>query len=133
MRSTDDGRTWNPDSHSVVNASDGSQDLNLAMISQLPCGELVINNHRWLMIPAEQRERALGAQRWVLPLPQQPFGEAVFDSLYFSRSSDQGDTWSEPQPVSISALGYFSHTGKNGMVEMPDGSWLLPLAWALCR
>ena len=70
VRSTDDGRTWNPNNHTVVDASDGSQDLNLAMISQLPCGELVINNHRWFMIPTEQRERAttLGAQRWVLSL-----------------------------------------------------------------
>ena len=129
VRSTDDGRTWNPNSHTVVDASDGSQDLNLAMISQLPCGELVINNHRWFMIPTEQRERVttLGAQRWILSLSGQSFDEAVFDSLYFSRSSDQGDTWSEPQPVSISALGYLSHTGKNGMVKMPDGSWLLPL------
>ena len=57
VRSTDDGGTWSPNSHTVVDASDGSQDLNLAMISQLPCGELVINNHRWLMIPAEQREQ----------------------------------------------------------------------------
>ena len=129
VRSTDDGRTWNPNSHTVVDASDGSQDLNLAMISQLPCGELVVNNHRWFMVPKGQREQVttLGAQQWILPLRQQSFGEAVFDSLYFGRSADQGDTWSEPQPVSISDLGYLSHTGKNGMIEMPDGSWLLPL------
>lgn len=127
--STDDGAIWNPNSYTVVDASDGSQDLNLAMISQLPCGELVINNHRWFMIPPGQREQitTLGAQRWILSLSGRSFGEAVFDSLYFSRSADQGDTWSEPQPVSISDLGYLSHTGKNGMVEMPDGSWLLPL------
>jgi len=48
--STDDGKTWNRDSRVVVDASNGSQNLNLAMFSQTPCGELVINNFRWSMI-----------------------------------------------------------------------------------
>ena len=35
VRSTDDGATWDRDSHVVIDSSDGSQDINMPAIAQL--------------------------------------------------------------------------------------------------
>ena len=128
VRSTDDGATWDPATHSVVDAADGSNDLNMAMISQVSSGDLIVNNHRWSVNLSDEQAAELGVSRNISSRPEpRPFGAVVFDSLYFLRSDDLGQTWSQPQPVEISSLAFRSHTGKNGIVEMPDGSWLLPL------
>ena len=65
------------------------------------------------------------SSRWVRPPRDSdpfPFDLAVSDNLYFTRSSDMGWTWGQPEPVSISALAYSTHVGKTGIVELPDGS-----------
>ena len=128
VRSTDDGRTWDPGSRVAVYASDGSHDVNMGMISQLPSGELVVNTMRFFVNPTEQQLTALRTKRAPMFQPGRRFGTTVFDTLLFIRSDDQGYTWGQPEPVAISSLAYNSHTGKNGMILMPDGIWLLPLS-----
>ena len=128
VRSTDGGLTWDPETLAVIDASEGSQDLNMAMISQLPSGELLVNNHRWFANLTEEQAVAKGKGRHVLTRgPDFPFGAVTYDSLYFTRSSDNGYTWGEPQAVGFGPLAYMSHTGKSGAVELADGSLLLSL------
>ena len=127
VRSSDDGRTWDSDTHVVIDVSDGSQDLNMAMVSQLTSGELVVNNHRWSMEQTADQVAAIETDRVIIDREGHPFGPTAFDSIYFIRSGDLGKTWDKPQPVSLSSLAYRTHTGKDGMIEMPDGSHLLPI------
>jgi hypothetical protein len=128
VRSTNDGKTWDPDSLVVIDSSDGASDLNMAMISELPSGELVVNNHRWFVDRTEEQAAAAEADRLVLSRAgERGAGTVVFDSLYFMRSGDRGRTWDEQKPVGISSLTYRSHTGKSGFTVMPDRSLLLPL------
>ena len=128
VRSTDDGKTWDPDSRVIIDASDGAQDINMVRITQLSSGELIANNHRWVVIPDGEEERLneLEGRRWVLFRSQPPYGTVVYDSLTFMRSNDQGHTWSAPQPVGISSFAYLTHTGYNEAIEMPDGMLLAP-------
>ena len=126
VRSTDDGRTWDPGSHVVVDASDGTQDLNMAMIAQLSSGELLLNNHRWFLNLSDEKAEAMSSERKLLMRRgERQFGAIVFDSLYMFRSSDMGRTWSKGEPFEIGALAFQSHTGKDGIMEMPDGSLML--------
>ena len=128
VRSGDDGLTWDPSSRVVIDASDGSHDLNMGMISQVSSGEMIMNNHRWFVNLSDEQVAAQSSTRQVLASPEpRPFDGVAFDSQYFFRSSDMGRTWGEPQAVGISSLAYRSHTGKTGIVELPDGTWLLPL------
>ena len=46
VRSLDDGLTWDPSTRVIVSESDGTQDHNLAMVSQVSSGELIANNLR---------------------------------------------------------------------------------------
>ena len=119
VRSTDDGATWDPGSLVVVDASDGASDLNMAMISQLPSGELVANNHRWFTGGTARRSDRLSLDR----SGREP-DSVVFDSLYFMRSSDDGHTWGAPSPVEVDSLAYRAHTGKSDIIAMPDGTLL---------
>ena len=129
VRSADDGRTWDPASRVVIDASDGNQDINMPTIAQLASGELVVNNHRWDANVSEDQAAGIRAERHILARPPgYPFMELVFDSMYLMRSEDQGATWSRPKPFGIPSLAYASHTGKSGVMEMPDGSWLLPVS-----
>ena len=127
VRSTDDGRTWDPESHVVVDSSDGTQDFNMGMIAQLSSGEMIMNNHRWFVNVDVERAESMRAERKVLSLPggDRQFGAVVSDSLYMYRSSDLGRTWDTGQPFQISSLGFQAHTGKDGILEMPDGTLLL--------
>jgi len=54
-----------------------------------------------------------------------PWGVLAYDSLYLVRSIDNGHTWSKPERFGVPPLTYWSHTGKTGVVELPDGTWLL--------
>ena len=135
MRSTDDGATWDSDSHVVIDSSDGSQDINMPATAQLSSGELIVNNHRWFLNRTEQQAADLAAERWGRPSLDSgrfPFELAVSDSLYFTRSSDMGWTWSRPEPVCVSTLAYSTHVGKTGVVELPDGSSAGPVRRVDC-
>ena len=131
VRSTDDGRTWDPDSLVVIDESDGTQDLNMGMIGQLSSGELLVNNHRWFTGLSEERMKELSKTRSYLPRPKVPpysqewFGEIVYDSAYLTRSSDNGHTWTPPEGLAFSDLAFMTHTGKDGVLELPDGTILL--------
>ena len=125
VRSTDDGRTWDPESHVVIDASDGNTDLNLAMVSEMSTGELVVNAMRLQQNLPDEQVTEMQSSRGTTPKSQYHYTAAVFDSLYLMRSGDQGRTWGEPEPFSISSLAYWSHTGKSGILEMPDGTWML--------
>ena len=127
VRSTDDGKTWDPDSRVLAYASDASHDVNMGMISQLPSGELLINTMHYFVDPTEQQLAEMRSKRAISSQRGRRFGTSVFDSLLFIRSADQGRTWGKPEPVHISSLAYNSHSGKKGVVVMADGTWLLPL------
>ena len=128
VRSIDDGRTWDPGSRVVIDESDGTVDLNMAVVGQAASGDLVVNNFRCFLDQSNEQVAALSAERFMEPRPaSRPFGGVVFDSLYLFRSTDDGRTWSKPEPASIPSLAYRSHTGTSGIVEMPDSSYLLPL------
>ena len=128
VRSSDDGKTWDPDSRVIIDASDGAHDINMVRITQLSSGELIANNHRWVVIPEgdEARLEGLEGRRRVLFRSQPPYGTVAYDTLMFMRSYDQGRTWSAPVPVGISSFAYVTHTGYNEMIEMPDGTLLAP-------
>ena len=134
VRSTDDGRTWDPDSFTVVDASDGSRDLNMGMIAELPSGELLVNNHDWFTGLSKEQGSGLDGKRSHLPQPDSSpysrewFGEIYYDSAYTLRSTDAGRTWSKRVPFSIGAYEFFTHTGKDGALVMPDGSLLLSVS-----
>ena len=126
VRSTDDGYTWGPASRIVVDPGNDSQDLNMPLISQLTSGELIVVNHRWFVNLTEAQLAALRGTRSIRFRPPGPVSNYVFDSLYCIRSSDQGFTWGEPQPVQ-SSLPYGPCIGKTAILEMPDGTLLMPL------
>ena len=129
VRSTDDGRTWDPDRRVVISTSDGSRDIGNPAIGQLSSGDLVINTHHWFINPTEKEVAGLEPRRANMREMRTllPFGALVYDSLYFMRSSDRGNTWNGPQPVGISSLDYYLHTGMSGVLEMPEGTLLLPV------
>jgi sialidase-1 len=128
VRSTDGGLTWDPSSRIVIDASDGTQDLNLGTIAQVSSGELVYNNMRLFTGLTEGEAEEMSVQRRFHTPRNQPFGAMVFDSLYLQRSDDNGLTWSEPESFDVSDLSFYSHTGQTGVIELPDGTWLLPFA-----
>ena len=119
VRSSDDGRTWDPDTHIVVDESDGTQDFNMAMVGQLSSGELVLNNHRWFLHMSKDQAEAMSPDRKVLVVDHynQRFGGMVSDSLYMYRSGDGGRNWSAPEPFGIGGLTYQAHTGKDGVLD----------------
>ena len=127
VRSLDDGDTWDPTSFVIVDPADGVQDHNMAMISQVSSGEVIVNNMRLFSHLDEEGKSKLAGKREVLPdRPERPFDSMAFDSLYMMRSSDNGHTWGAPEAFGISPMTYWSHTGKTGIVELPDGTWLAP-------
>ena len=127
VRSTDDGLTWDPATRAVINASDGTRDLNLGMISQVSSGELIFNDMQLLVNVTEARAAELGTDRRIHVPRDRAYGAMVFDSLYLVRSIDNGQTWGNPEAFGISSLDYYTHTGQTGVVELPDGTWLLIL------
>ena len=127
VRSTDGGLTWDPDSRIVIDASDGTQDLNLGTIAQVSSGELIFNNMRLFTNLTEAEAEELSSQRRVHIPRSQPFGAMVFDSLYMLRSDDNGFTWGRPESFDVSAFAYYTHSGQTGVIELADGTWILPL------
>ncbi len=125
VRSEDGGRTWDSSSKIVIDASSGTHDVNLAAITELS-GELVINYHRFLIIPTSEEsrmkelepERSVGSHRST--------GWPVFDGVYFTYSSDNGWTWSESRKVDIPPFKYRLQSGRNGMIQISDGLLLSP-------
>ena len=127
VRSLDDGTTWDPASFVIVDPADGKQDHNMGMISQVSSGEVIFNNMRLDSHLDADAVARLDGKRSVLPdRPERPFDSMGFDSLYMIRSSDNGHTWGAPQSFGIEPMTFWSHTGKTGIVELPDGTWLAP-------
>ena len=128
IRSTDDSQTWDSDKLLIIDTSDGIHDVNMGMISQASNGELIMNNHRWHVNLSDRESEKLSKTHKQIAQGQEkrPFGNIVFDSLYFTKSIDNGITWIEPYPISISGFSFRSHTGKTGLVELSDGTWLMP-------
>ena len=127
VRSLDDGLTWDPSTRVIVSESDGTQDHNLAMVSQVSSGELIANNLRlFAYLDDEGKAKLAGTREITRDRPARPFDSMAYDSLYMMRSSDNGHTWSEPARFGIPTMEYWTHTGQTGVVELPDGTWLLP-------
>ena len=127
VRSLDGGLTWDPSTRVIVSESDGTQDHNLAMVSQVSSGELIANNLRLFAYLDDAGKAKLAGKREIMrDRPARPFDSMAYDSLYMMRSSDNGHTWSEPGRFGIPTMEYWTHTGQTGIVELPDGTWLLP-------
>ena len=127
VRSTDGGLNWDSDSKIIIDESDGTQDLNLAMISQVSSGELIVNNLRLFAYVDQQRKSTLSGKRQIMPdRPARTFDSMAYDSLYMTRSIDNGMTWTKSTPFGIATMDFWTHTGQTGVVELPDGTWLLP-------
>ena len=126
VRSDDDGATWSEPA--VMDSSDGSQDLNMPVVTQLRSGELIALNHRWDLGKSSEQIAALNGSRFLRPmLPRKTFGSELFDSIYIFRSSDGGHTWSDAQPVTLPGFGFAALVGKTAIVELDDGTWLMPI------
>ena len=123
-RSTDDGRTWDPASYVLIYSSDSTIDINMPMISQVSSGEVIVNGHLSFVSPSQERLTELGNLRE--NYQRLPGERYLFDSAILIRSTDNGRTWGEREPFKVGSLAYRVHTGKTGIVEMPDGVWLLP-------
>ena len=125
-RSEDDGATWSEPA--VIDSSNNSQDLNMPVVTQLRSGELVLLNHRWDLGKSGEQIAALNGSRFLRPMePGKAFGSELFDSMYMFRSSDGGHTWSEPEPVALPGFGFAAFVGKTAIVELDDGTWLMPI------
>ena len=129
VRSRDDGLTWDASTLVIIDQVNDAQDRNLAMIAQVSSGELIANGMRITAHLDNTTAAQMGTDRAIRPDRQgRLFGNRVFDSVYLVRSMDNGHTWSETEPFSVGPMSYFTHTGKTGVVELPDGTWLLPLS-----
>jgi hypothetical protein len=65
LRSSDDGATWGASSRVVIDESDGTQDLNMPLITELSSGELIVVNHRWSMGLNDEEAEETKARRLV--------------------------------------------------------------------
>ena len=124
LRSSDDGATWGASSRVVIDESDGTQDLNMPLITELSSGELIVVNHRWSMGLNDEEAEETKARRLVR---RSAPSTAALDSMYLMRSGDRGLTWSEPAPLSVPSFEYAALVGKTAVVELPDGAWLMPI------
>ena len=126
VRSGDDGASWSVPV--VIDTSDGSQDLNMPVATQLRSGEVIVLNHRWDIGKSGEQIAALNGSRFLRPMPfSEPFGSELFDSIYMYRSSDVGHTWSGPEPVTLPGFGFAAFVGKTAIVELADGAWMMPI------
>ena len=97
------------------------------MISQVSSGELIVNNMRLFAYLDEEKKKDIRDERQIMKdRPERPFDSMGFDSLYLTRSADNGYTWSNPGKFGVPTMDYWTHTGQTGIVELPDGTWLLP-------
>jgi len=126
IKSHDDGATWDHDSKVTVGLADGSSNaVHMLMASQLSSGELIANTHFTRVNPSEELLAELGDRKQ--HHPRKPWGYFMADTVYIFRSQDNGATWGERQPVDLGTCSYHSHTGKSGVIELPDGTLLLAL------
>jgi len=97
------------------------------MISQVSSGQIIVNNMRLFSGWTDEQSAEVENEKWVLPKrPGRNFGRMVWDSLYLYCSDDNGHTFAPAEPFTVESMTYWSHTGKTGVVELPDGTWLLP-------
>ena len=128
VRSKDDGLTWDQSSFVVVDPVDTTQDRNVAMVAQASSGELIVNGMRISAHVDKARAAKLATEKQTRPeLAECPIGVTAFDSVYLVRSKDNGRTWGKAKPFGVPSMSYWTHTGMTGVVELPDGTWLLML------
>ena len=124
VRSEDGGRTWDASDKVVIYASTGD-DTDPGPMTELS-GELVSTGGRWsFILNSEKSEvKELESKRFVIPRP--PIGWAVWDGVYFTYSSDNGQTWGKPRKMDVPPFKYYLRPGRSGMIQLPDGLLLLP-------
>jgi hypothetical protein len=126
IKSHDDGVTWDPASKVTVGLADGSSNaVHMLMATQLASGELIANTHFTRVNPSAELLKELGDQKQ--HHPRDPWGYFMADNVYTYSSRDNGATWSDRRPIDLGAYTYHSHTGKSGVVELPDGTLLLAM------
>lgn len=129
MRSHDGGRTWDPASRKVVlplTQTQGNWDCGICELSD---GTLLVNltitgffkrgvRHEQPSWSAHPVTREYGDWTWAYKLQG-------WLGTYVLRSTDGGETWSEPMPVNVRPL---KHGGcRLGIWELPSGSLLMGL------
>ena len=139
IRSTDGGRTWDPETRVVVWPYDehtGNWDCAFARLSS---GAILMHTRVCsFMAPTALRD---GADQ-VIGGPPPGRRERLKRQTGYAlcRSEDGGRTWSEPipvntAPVSESGLGPYvcGGSGAGHILELPDGGLLLPLHGTMSR
>ena len=112
VRSKDGGQTW--DQSSAVEVFPHGEDYGYALagVARLSSGELVANAYGY---------------EFLLPGGKVDFygGTSTFCGVYVAQSTDGGHTWSDRWKVNT--LPFRTAAVRDGLTEMPDGTWLMPL------
>jgi hypothetical protein len=114
-RSNDGGRTWTNYPRRFVFQAGASDGYSSGPLSLLADGTLLCHaDHvRYLV--------RVGDISYIAPR-----GSSEHDTVYLTRSSDNGETWATPWPVrTIPMQGCFV---RDGILELPEGTLLMPLS-----
>lgn len=119
VRSSDEGRTWDPATREVVLPATEAEGNWDPALTQLSDGALMVN-----LCQTAYFKRGMN---WEAP----QYDAAEFGTLkgwlgtYVMTSRDDGHSWSQPIPVNIRPI---KHGGTRvGILELPDGGLLLPM------
>ena len=133
IKSKDGGRSWDPSSKQVIwpyTAFMGNWDCAFAQVSD---GTILMHTRVCNFI-APTGIKSEGDQALGLPPPGMPERLKRQTGYAILKSSDDGNTWSEPvevntNPVHSSVLGPYScgGSGAGHIIELPDGGLLMPL------
>ncbi len=113
VRSRDHGRTWDRSRPVTVLRQGDDYGYALAGLTRLSDGRLVVNSYGYEFLQDD------GSADFVK-------GSSDFAGVYLAWSQDGGRTWSERQKVRIAPMRLAAV--RDGIVEMPDGTLLMPLS-----
>ncbi len=117
LRSGDEGATW----HSLVTPDPSGG--NGTTITALSDGTVIVSNFHWLHAGLEHTD-ALRNQPGFRELPDRGIC-ITLDGIYTCRSHTDGFTWDAPRKAASDA--FFSMTTAGRIVELPDGSLVMPV------
>lgn len=111
VRSTDNGRTWDPATRVTIMQHAEDWGYNSGAIACLADGTLLVHANRWRYLKNGRIDYALG--------------ESEIEGVFLSRSTDKGYTWSEPERVNWAPMR--NARCRDSIVELRDGTLLMPL------
>jgi sialidase-1 len=133
IKSRDGGRSWDPSTKRVIwpyTDSMGNWDCAFAQVSD----GTVLMHTRVCNFIAPRGIKSEGDQTLGLPPPGMPERLKRQTGYALLKSTDEGDTWSDPiavntSPVASSVSGPYGcgGSGAGHIIELPDGGLLMPL------